>query len=314
MLGRYCGRRVIHGLAERARAEPYPRQRRALYQEVEEIIARESLLLLLFVSEDGLLLETWATGRHTLRYLLDSGDTRDVAVDLPSEPGGVVRIEKPDLPPASPKPRVTLVHADGSPAMIHTSDVFYAAPWIHDEDRDGMTGLPGASFRVRATHPEDGYGVMRYGRLEGAGPWTVRLGSAALRVTLTLEDEELWDRALYVDGEVFRLERGGTTAVTGLLAGPHTLLMGADGHVGRAMRVVLREAETRGDPRPAAAALTPDPWASGPSRDKSRSACGARAVQRIAPAPQAMGVPCLCNSKGVSSALLGGLAAVRLSK
>ena len=50
---------------------------------------------------------------------------------------------------------------------------------------------------------------------------------------------------LYVDGEIFRLEGGPTTAVTGLRAGPHTVIVGAEGHVGRAMRVVLKKAETR---------------------------------------------------------------------
>ncbi len=50
---------------------------------------------------------------------------------------------------------------------------------------------------------------------------------------------------LYVDGEIFRLAGGPTTAVTGLRAGAHTLVVGAEGHVGRAMRVVLKEGETR---------------------------------------------------------------------
>jgi len=48
MLGRLCGNDVIDKLAERGRAEPDPRQRHAMYREVEEIIARECLLLPLF--------------------------------------------------------------------------------------------------------------------------------------------------------------------------------------------------------------------------------------------------------------------------
>jgi len=73
----------------------------------------------------------------------------------------------------------------------------------------------------------------------------VRLGSAALRVTVTLEDDDDEDRVLYVDGEIFELDSDPTTTVTGLLPGPHILLVGAEGHLGRAMRVVLKEAETR---------------------------------------------------------------------
>ena len=38
---------------------------------------------------------------------------------------------------------------------------------------------------------------------------------------------------------------GAATAVVGLLAGPHIVLVGAEGHAGRAMRVVLEEGETR---------------------------------------------------------------------
>jgi len=48
MLGRLCGHPGIDKLAERARAEPDPRQRHAMYREVEEILARESLVLPLF--------------------------------------------------------------------------------------------------------------------------------------------------------------------------------------------------------------------------------------------------------------------------
>jgi hypothetical protein len=64
-------------------------------------------------------------------------------------------------------------------------------------------------------------------------------------VTLTREDGERKGRALYVDGELFEIEPGATAAVLGLLAGAHTVIVGAEGHVGRAMRVVLKEGETR---------------------------------------------------------------------
>jgi ABC-type transport system substrate-binding protein/tRNA A-37 threonylcarbamoyl transferase component Bud32 len=48
MLGRLCGHPAIDKLAERGRAEPDPRLRHAMYREVEDIVARESLLLPLF--------------------------------------------------------------------------------------------------------------------------------------------------------------------------------------------------------------------------------------------------------------------------
>jgi len=186
-----------------------------------------------FVSDTRDKIETWATGRHTLRVLLESGDTHDIEVDL--FPGGVLQFDEPNLPPAEPRREITVLLSDGSPAEVRSC-------WF--DGRDDMTGLPGAHFRIRTSHPDDGFRATRYGRLEGAGPWTVRLGSAALRVTLTREDSDA-DRVLYVDGEVFQLESDPTAVVTGLRAGPHTLIVGAGGHVGRAMRVVLEEGETR---------------------------------------------------------------------
>jgi len=133
--------------------------------------------------------------------------------------------------------------SDGSPAEIRSYRLFHATPWFYD--RDDLTGLPGAHFRIGTIHPGGGFRATRYGRLEGAGPWSVRLGSAALRVTVTLEDDDGEDRVLCVDGEVFQLESDPTAVVTGLLPGLHTVLVGAAGHLGRAMRVVLKEAETR---------------------------------------------------------------------
>jgi len=180
------------------------------------------------------------TPRHTLRFLLDSGATHDRLVDL--FPGAVLKIDKPHLP-AAPRRNITVLHDDGSPARLRSCRLFHPAPWFYD--RDDMTGLPGAHFRIRTLHAGGGFRATRYGRLEGAGPWSVRLGSAALRVTVTLEDDDDEDGVLYVDGEIFELDSDPTTTVTGLLPGPHTLLVGAEGHLGRAMRVVLKEAETR---------------------------------------------------------------------
>ncbi|MHC5040937.1 MAG: carboxypeptidase regulatory-like domain-containing protein [Planctomycetota bacterium] len=193
--------------------------------------------------KDALILETWATGRRTLRYLLDSGATRDVAIDLPAEAGGVLRIEKPDLPPAAPRRAITVLNADGSPARLRECTLFPEQPWVYDPD-DG-TGVPGAHYRITGARPEGGFCAARYGRLEGAGPWTVELGGAALRVAIAVEDGECEDCAVYVDGEVFQVERGVVTSVVGLRAGAHTVIAGAEGHVGRVMRVVLEEGETR---------------------------------------------------------------------
>jgi hypothetical protein len=187
-----------------------------------------------FVSDEGDIIKTWATGRHTLRFLLDTGETHDVSVDLAL--GSVLQLEKPDLPPVEPRRAITVVLDDGSPVEVHSC-------W--PDGSDDLTGVPGAHFRIRTIRPGDGFRATRYGRLEGAGPWTVRLGSAALRVTLTLEDGDGEDRVLYVDGEIFLLESGLATDVVGLGAGAHTLIVGAEGHVGRVMRVVLGEGETR---------------------------------------------------------------------
>jgi peptide/nickel transport system substrate-binding protein len=47
-MGRYCGLREIDQLAERGRAEMDPRIRHSIYRQVEEVIAREALLVTLF--------------------------------------------------------------------------------------------------------------------------------------------------------------------------------------------------------------------------------------------------------------------------
>ena len=46
--GRYCGMPEIDALAERGRGEIDPRTRESIYREVEEIVAREALLIPLF--------------------------------------------------------------------------------------------------------------------------------------------------------------------------------------------------------------------------------------------------------------------------
>ena len=47
-MGRYCGLGEIDQLAERGRAEMDPRIRHSIYRQVEEVIAREALLVTLF--------------------------------------------------------------------------------------------------------------------------------------------------------------------------------------------------------------------------------------------------------------------------
>ena len=46
--GRYCGTRAIDALAERGRGEIDPRTRESIYREIEEIVAREALMIPLF--------------------------------------------------------------------------------------------------------------------------------------------------------------------------------------------------------------------------------------------------------------------------
>jgi hypothetical protein len=196
-----------------------------------------------YVSDDNDEIVTWAGGHRTLRVLLSTGATHDLPLDLP--PGGLLELERPGIAPVRRRP-ITVLEADGAPAELRSCRVFDAAPWL--DARDDLTGVAGSWFRIVGARPERGFRAACYGRLEGPGPWTVRLGSAALRVTLAVEDDERGDprpRCLYIDGEVFEVEGGAATEVVGLRAGPHLVLLGAGGHVGRAMRVVLREGETR---------------------------------------------------------------------
>ncbi len=47
-LGRFCGMPEIDALTERGRTEIDPRTRESIYREIEEIVAREALLIPLF--------------------------------------------------------------------------------------------------------------------------------------------------------------------------------------------------------------------------------------------------------------------------
>ena len=47
-LGRFCGSAEVDRLIERGRAETAPAARHAIYREIEEIVAREAILLPLF--------------------------------------------------------------------------------------------------------------------------------------------------------------------------------------------------------------------------------------------------------------------------
>ena len=48
VLGRYCGTPAIDALCERGRGEIDPRARESIYREIEEIVAKEALLIPLF--------------------------------------------------------------------------------------------------------------------------------------------------------------------------------------------------------------------------------------------------------------------------
>jgi len=107
-------------------------------------------------------------------------------------------------------------------------------------DEGGAWGDQGlTSWRYRAGAQvrlaRDGQATS-YRRLSGRGPYALRGGSA----TLEIRTGDAKDALCWVDGE--RFEPG---AVRGLDAGPHTVLAGAPGRVGKVARVVLSEGETK---------------------------------------------------------------------
>ena len=65
-LGKYTGNRDLDALAERARAETDPRVRHSLYRQVEELIAREALLLPLFHDQVYCFARPEIEGLHSL--------------------------------------------------------------------------------------------------------------------------------------------------------------------------------------------------------------------------------------------------------
>ena len=90
---------------------------------------------------------------------------------------------------------------------------------------------PGAFVRLTA----DGK-LPRHARLEGAGPWTLSWGTAALEFRGLPEGA-----VVIVDGHLFRDPK----LLGGLEPGAHTLLIGAAGRAPVAMRVILKAETTR---------------------------------------------------------------------
>jgi hypothetical protein len=99
----------------------------------------------------------------------------------------------------------------------------------------------GASIRISAPYaPSDLVPLCT--TLRGEGPFEVRLGSATIEVDV----RGLEDASLVLDGSAF-CDPGDDDrfVLRGVTAGPHDLLVGAHGRIGKAYRLVLKDGETR---------------------------------------------------------------------
>ncbi|MFQ5844402.1 MAG: hypothetical protein ACE5JG_05360, partial [Planctomycetota bacterium] len=195
--------------------------------------------------EEGLRILTHESGRLTV--LIEEEGSARLTVEVPDGPGAVVVIDEVRFQDHAEE-RIRVLAPDGSEvaANLDVRDPAVLPPGSGDEAPDGDD--PGGAVLVRVEDQEAGAEfVPSYRRLEGPGPYEVRLGSAGVTLRVRGEDGPVEDAKLYVDGSLFDPgdDEGATFRLRGFQPGPHLLIVGAAGCVGRVMRLVLAENETR---------------------------------------------------------------------
>jgi hypothetical protein len=188
-------------------------------------------------------LSTYARGtvKGTVR-LGDGLGWRRFRVALLEEPGAEVRLGRADLE-VGPSPRIRVLRADGTPAveaLIHLQPDWGSLT-------TGGDGVAQADWRGEA---DPTYALVEVdGHLPLYVPWApdleeVRMPSGWLELTVTSEDGSPLDAVACLGGWLGRTEAGGLR-VGGIEPGLHTLVVGARGHEGRRLRIVVPENEPK---------------------------------------------------------------------
>jgi hypothetical protein len=139
----------------------------------------------------------------------------------------------------------------GLPAEVQVEIYGEPSPWWWPDDYDSgtvedgffrSTSLrDGASIRISAPNAPFDL-VPLWTTLRGDGPYEVRLDSATIEVDV----HGLEDACLVLDGIAFGDQGDDDRFVLrGVKAGPHDLVVGAHGRIGKAYRLILRDGETR---------------------------------------------------------------------
>jgi hypothetical protein len=193
-------------------------------------------------------LATYAVGEQWLQLAHPEKGYAVVKLDLPFAAATV----EPDctLTPWPAPVELSVLLDDGTPvagADIHVLDDAEPPGCLATPEEPSETDEHGILRRrwlrdglhMRITR-DDGDCVWSWARLSGEPPYEVRLGSAVVEVDVA----GLESAACVIDGFAWSAE-GGTIVLRGLEAGPHTLLVGAEGREGVAYRRVLRPGERR---------------------------------------------------------------------
>ena len=178
-------------------------------------------------------LETHVSGRVMLVVRDTALGEQEIPVEVPDRPGAVVRVPANALL-APGRLRVTCT--DGTP---------FAKTWLRI---NGELERLDENGRVVSWRVKDGAAILarREGHvslrrtLAGGGPHELRWGAGRLDLDVTGPA----GFTAYVNGDLFNAE-GPRLTVVGLDAGPHTVIVAAEGHEGRVFRVTLGEGETR---------------------------------------------------------------------
>ena len=184
---------------------------------------------------------------------------RDVHLGLPRRGEGPFELGDVVLPDA---PALRVLRADGSPGRgrceLRRPGLVITRPLAADGGWDGPALLAGDRVEVSLDDDQDGPApaagaptdveVLRLPlamTLRGDGPWTLREGSARLRLTLVDDHGLFADDAVVLCGATAQRLQQHTVELQGLPAGACELFVGASSCDSAKVRVVLKEGEGR---------------------------------------------------------------------
>jgi len=149
--------------------------------------------------------------------------------------------------PALTAGAVSILDSDGRPvkdASVRTSYRNFVEEWYTDESGQVASGPEGARVTVRANRASGYWATLRT-RLTGKRPWTVRFGSASVRIEVRdpAGSRIKWSGVL-PDGESF-WECDQDVELYGLQPGLHRVLVCADGFHGVVRQFRLRPDDLR---------------------------------------------------------------------